>query len=265
MPTTEAKFLVNSYVQQWGLTIEREIVTPSGIICFGKQGNVPIVLKVPHPHSDEVQQKDVLRYYNGNGAVRVLQAENQALLLERLVPGRPVRALTDSGSDAQATRIFCQTAKQLHTAKGTLTGFKTLAELASGFDSYRKRGDQTLSITEVNQAQDVFLSLLSSQAAPVLLHGDLHHDNILSDDVRGWVAIDPKGVIGEPAYEAGAWLRNPMGQYSARDIIEKRVAIMVEELGWNQQRIVAWGYAQAILSAIWSVEDKGSPSKAGAC
>lgn len=258
MPITAAK-LVTSYAQQWGLTIEQEITTPSGILCFGKQGSVPIVLKVPYSHSDEVQQKNVLRYYNGNGAVRVLRAEGQVLLLERLVPGQHVFALTHSGRDAQATRIFCYTAKQLHAATGTFTGFKTLAELASGFDSYRKSGDHTLPIDEVNQAQDMFLNLLSSQATPVLLHGDLHHDNILRDDVRGWVAIDPKGYIGEPTYEAGAWLRNPMQQYITRDIMEKRVAIMVEELGWNAQRIIAWGYAQAILSAIWSVEDKAEP------
>jgi streptomycin 6-kinase len=80
---------------------------------------------------------------------------------------------------------------------------------------------------------------------------------------RGWAAIDPKGYVGEPLYEAGAWLRNPNVQFGAApQIIERRIAIMAQELSWNRERLLQWSYAQAVLSAIWCIEDKQSPEAA---
>ncbi|MFN8423788.1 MAG: aminoglycoside phosphotransferase family protein [Anaerolineae bacterium] len=83
-------------------------------------------------------------------------------------------------------------------------------------------------------------------------------------DAPAWLAIDPQGVIGEPAYEAGAWLRNPLpwllggGERRARSISTRRVAILAEALGVERERIAAWGAAQAVLSAWWSIEDHGA-------
>src|SRR5438067_1309862 len=78
------------------------------------------------------------------------------------------------------------------------------------------------------QAEAIFAALLATQVAPVLLHGDLHHENILAAARQPWLAIDPKGVVGEPAYEAGALLRNPLPwlleQPDPRGVTARRVA-----------------------------------------
>jgi streptomycin 6-kinase len=91
------------------------------------------------------------------------------------------------------------------------------------------------------------------------LHGDLHHDNLLSATRMPYVAIDPKGVLGEPAYEIGAFLRNPLPDFLAREnphkLMERRVDMTVEYLGFDRQRIIGWGFAQAVLSAVWCDED----------
>lgn len=195
----------------------------------------------------------------------MLNSDGAAVLLERLSPGRHLIELTKAGRDDEATRIFCQIVRQLHSAKGSLENFRPIAELALGFDRYLDSSDRVISAEEVQQAKELYLSLIASQASPVLLHGDLHHDNILNDDVRGWVAIDPKGYVGEPVYEAGAWLRNPMQsirQFALCNIVERRIFIMIETLGWNRERILKWSYTQAILSAIWSIEDKEKPDAA---
>jgi streptomycin 6-kinase len=90
----------------------------------------------------------------------------------------------------------------------------------------------------------MFAELAASQGPRCLLHGDLHQTNILWDEQRGWLAIDPKGVIGEPAYEFGAALRNPdVG------LADRRIHIIAERTGLDRERVAGWAYAQAVLSA----------------
>ena len=75
-----------------------------------------------------------------------------------------------------------------------------------------------------------------------------------------WLAIDPKGVYGEPAYDVGAWLRNPLDLLQwpqLGQLLAQRVAIFSEMLSLDRQRLVGWGVAQAVLSAWWSYEDHG--------
>jgi len=93
--------------------------------------------------------------------------------------------------------------------------------------------------------------------------GDLHHDNILEDERRGWLAIDPKGVVGETAFETGALLRNPgpdPALWADAKTILRRTAILAERLGLERQRILAWCFAQAALSALWRLEDGLDPT-----
>jgi streptomycin 6-kinase len=109
-----------------------------------------------------------------------------------------------------------------------------------------------------DRAERIFAELLQSQASPVLLHGDLHHDNILSGPDGSWRAIDPKGVTGEPIYELGAFLRNPgtlLDHPSAAAVTERRIAIFAEMLGFDRDRILAWTQTQMVLSAWWTIED----------
>jgi streptomycin 6-kinase len=86
----------------------------------------------------------------------------------------------------------------------------------------------------------------------------LHHDNILYDHKLGWRAIDPKGVIGEAAYETGAMLRNPGANravYSDPRILDRRVSIMTERLDLDRKRILAWNFVQFVLSQIWMIQN----------
>lgn len=92
----------------------------------------------------------------------------------------------------------------------------------------------------------------------MVLHGDLHHDNILRCERQQWLAIDPKGVIGEPAYEVGAFLRNPMPQIfkhpKPHQLIQRRIALLSELTGLDAQRIKLWHFVQVLLSVYWSID-----------
>jgi streptomycin 6-kinase len=96
-------------------------------------------------------------------------------------------------------------------------------------------------------------------ATPVLLHGDLHHDNILTATRQTWLAIDPKGIVGEPAYETGPLLLNMFSKEDpqAEKVLARGIAQLSEELGLDQQRIHGWALSRAVLSAIWDLEDTG--------
>ena len=92
----------------------------------------------------------------------------------------------------------------------------------------------------------------------MLLHGDLHHDNILQNS-DNWLVIDPKGFIGDPAFEPAAYLCNPIPELlqenQPREIIENRINICSTELGIDSRRIADWLYAKSVLCWTWSLED----------
>ncbi|HET9905910.1 MAG TPA: aminoglycoside phosphotransferase family protein, partial [Anaerolineales bacterium] len=96
---------------------------------------------------------------------------------------------------------------------------------------------------------------------PLLMHGDFHHFNILSSE-RGWLVIDPKGVVGPAGYEVGPFLINPWGEMSneinQRQMTVRRIDILHERLGFERERIREWGLAHAVLSAWWHIEDNTS-------
>ena len=113
----------------------------------------------------------------------------------------------------------------------------------------------------VDRAANVFVDLCAG-APRVLLHGDLHHDNILRSDREGWLAIDPFGVRGDPGFEAGALLYNPDPERhddTLLGLVPARVEQLADGLGQPVDRIVAWGFVMAVLSEVWTTEGDGVP------
>ena len=116
--------------------------------------------------------------------------------------------------------------------------------------------------TLIDKAKGIAIELHQSMGEPVLLHGDLHHFNILSANRQPWLAIDPKGVVGEREYEVGALLRNPAPDSSTRmdtrKLLARRVDMLAEILGFDRQKIRAWGFSQAVLAAVWCIDSKAN-------
>ena len=221
------------------------------------------VLKVGIPNSESHTEIAALRVYAGRGAVRLLDSDPDRglLLLERAMPGTPLVELDD---DREATEIAADLMRDLWQPVPADHTFPTVAEWATGLKRLRARyegGTGPLPVRLVEMAEDRFTTLLGSEADRVVLHGDLHHRNILRADRRPWLAIDPKGVVGEPAYEVGALLRNPLPRLfrsgSARRTLALRVDLLSERLSIDRARLLGWGLAQAVLSAWWTIEDHG--------
>jgi streptomycin 6-kinase len=251
--------------QRWSLTILPPFASMSYnyVAPAVRADGTDAVLKLGVPNPELLTEIEALRLFDGRGIVRLLDAdpERGALLLERLKPGTLLSSVTD---DEQATSIAAQVMQQLWRPVPPEHPFPTVARWAAGLQRLRDRfdgGTGPFPTTWVERAERLFAELIESMDEPVLLHGDLHHYNILAAERQPWLALDPKGVVGEAAYEVGALLRNPcsriLGEPGVRRISARRLDQLAAELGFDRERLVGWGVAQAVLSAWWVYEDHG--------
>ena len=257
--------LIADCERRWSLKVGAafELVSYSYVATATRADGTKTVLKIGVPTNELSAEIEALRHFAGRGSVRLLDADPDwgALLLERVVPGTP---LTDLADDDQATLDAAQVMRQLWHPVPPGHSFASVADWAAVLSRLRARFGGTtgpLPAVLVDRAERLFAELVASMGQPVLLHGDLHHENILAAQRQPWLAIDPKGVTGEPEYEVGALLRNPMPQLLAmphpEHVLARRMDILAESLGFDRGRLRAWGLAQAVLAAWWSIEDHG--------
>lgn len=248
---------VEDRIDAWRIVVDHLVETEGSILAFGQRDNESVVLKITRNPGDEWRSGEVLHAFEGNGVVRVLDYVDGAVLLERLKPGNSLVSMVDNGGDDRATAILADVMGRM-SPRAPASAASTVQEWARGFERHTAGGDGQIPKPLLEAAHHVYSRLCASQSRPRLLHGDLHHYNVLLDSERGWLAIDPKGVIGEPEYELGAALRNP---YERPDLFTEPAAItrradrFGRELHLDVGRILAWAFAQAVLAAIWAVED----------
>lgn len=221
-----------------------------------------VVVKAHAPTDEFPLESEALRLFGGRGMAELLACddENKVMLLEALQPGALLKQVED---DAEATSIAAAVMRQFWRPAPANHPFPTVADWGRGFTRLREHyagGNGPFPPRLLDEAEHLFADLSASMAEPVLLHGDLHHDNILAAQRQPWLAIDPKGLVGEPAYETGALLRNPLPELlqtlQPGRILAHRIDQLAEELSLNRARIRGWALAQAVLSAWWNVEDE---------
>ena len=238
--------------------------TPQTIGGFAQRD---VVLKMGVPNNEMRSEMAALRLFNGEGACRLLEYDEEKcwMLLERLNPGVMLAAMED---DEEATRIAAEVMKRIWRGLDTFVldhhenKFIQLTDwFLGGFERMRKRfNGRTGPLNEklVERVESSVKDFFAENHNPVLMHGDFHHFNILSSE-RGWLIIDPKGVIGPAGYEIGPLMMNPWGSISdgsrLKVQIKKRIDILYEHLGFERERIREWSLAHAILSAWWGIED----------
>ncbi|HEV3470103.1 MAG TPA: aminoglycoside phosphotransferase family protein [Pyrinomonadaceae bacterium] len=254
---------------RWGLELGRafEPVSYNYVLRAARADGTRVVLKVGFPGRELAREAAALRHFDGRGCARLLESDLEAgaLLIARLEPGTSLVELANDEQDDEATRAAAVVMRELWRAAPERHDFPTAADWAEGFGRLRSRfggGCGPLPEEPVAEAEALFRELLDAAPEPLLLHADLHHGNILAAGRGRWLAIDPQGLIAEPAYEAGALLRNPLPQlFRARrpvELLSRRLDTLAAELNLDRARLRAWGRAQAVLSAWWSIEDHGA-------
>ena len=256
--------LLADYAHRWSLQLESPFALSYNYVVPARRADgSAVVLKVGYPSREFVNEIDALQLYAGDGMVQLLDVDREqgVMLLERLQPGDMLSTLAD---DEEATIIATTVMRKLWRPAPAVHSFPTVAEWAQGLQRHRARFDGGVGPLPQRlfaEAEAHFRDLLAANEPPLLLHGDLHHFNILRAQRQPWLAIDPKGLVGDPAYEVGAFLYNPWPAFGSRpdvdDLLQRRVARLAEHLAFDRARIRGWGVAQAVLSACWTLEDNG--------
>jgi len=210
---------------------------------------------------DERRAGAVLRWWDGEGAVRVLatSTDGDALLLERAMGSLSLATLARTGDegDAAATRILCTVASRLHAPRPMAPPLPSLSDHFAALDAAAALGGV------FSACHAVARDLLAAPQDSVVLHGDLHHGNVLDGGGRGWLAIDPKGYMGERGFDFANILCNPDAALATLPgRLERQVGLIAHEARLDPARLLAWVAAWAGLSAAWHLEDGTPPETA---
>lgn len=250
---------ISQLAEQW----QFEFISPVPNLSYGfvakvKQkstDNVAILKMTPPSVNLRAEMNWLQAVTLASPKVFCMNAEGTAALMEYIKPGVPLSHTVGSLSDVIATIIIAQTIKKIQKQQNPTTyAFKPLHTLSKDFDLLNKVYDKKL----LAKASKYFAELNNETVKPVLLHGDLHHDNILSGQ-HGWRVIDPHGYIGHPAAEVGALFRNPQNHFPTdlplEIILRKRVDVLAAELPFPRDVIIAWGFCVTVISLSWTYQD----------
>jgi streptomycin 6-kinase len=202
---------------------------------------VEAVLKLQDPHRESEHEAAALELWDGEGAIRLLAHDpgQHALLLERCVPGTP---LAEAGQDA-ALELFIELLPRLW--KPAATPFRPLADEAAWWAEYLPGQDWSFAPEVQGAALEALRELPGSQGEQVLLHQDLHADNVLAAQREPWLAIDPKPLAGEREFGVAPIVRSFELGHSKRDVLH-RFDRLTAELGLDRERARGWTIAQTV-------------------
>ncbi len=236
--------LLDEVATSWGLTPGRAY--PPGAVGHAVRvelaDGTPAVLKLSNPDRETVKEPDALERYDGDGAVRLLARDDahHAMLLERCEPGT---FLSAAGEDVDTLGVFIGLLPRLWKSGD---GFASLEDEAAIWidEITRDCRDSQLGDAALSYLRD----LPSTQGEQVLLHQDLHGENVLAAQREPWLVIDPKPLVGEREFSIAPIVRSFELGHSKRDALY-RLDRLTSELGLDRDRALGWTIAQTVA---WS-------------
>ena len=271
--------LIEEASKRWGLTDVQPVPNLSyNFVAFAKRGKEDVMLKIGVPNPELNSEMAALKLFDGDGACQLLACDEEHgfLLLERLNPGTVLADITD---DDERTNIAVDVMQKIWRPVDSLESNSLLfgsGQQAARLQKFIKLSDWFGELKNIRphfdggtgpfpkklleQVESVLPELFANENVK-LIHGDFHHFNVLSSE-RGWLAIDPKGVIGPAGYEIGPLMINPWGSLSDgvsfKAQTKRRIDIFRERLGWERETILKWATAHAVLSTWWDTQPDGT-------
>lgn len=243
--------MFETYLKRWNLTPDGEpIETHTSNLLPVKSPDGAAMLKIPKNNDTDEQTEIALRCYNGIGAVKLLAADGLTTLMERTDP-QDLKSLALSGQDDQASKVIATTIAKLHQYSGPLPDLPIIEDV---FAPLLTSTDPRFTAC-ASSAREML-----AEPNRILLHRDIHHENILNSP-RGWLAIDPKGVIGPPIYEFANSFHNPVPHIELlrdADRMLRMADIFAENSPHSAKDLLRAAHAHAGISTIWHESDGGS-------
>ncbi len=257
--------IVEKMSKQWQLQHINPVKKMSwNYIALAMQNNnCPVVLKLSCDRKLIQDEYNALKHFDGNGAIRVIDInlECNALLLEQAIPGYLLKE--QHPLKIQDTiNIYATVVKKLSTCKLTNKNYTHAREWCDAID---KIHDVRISKNIIDKANELRSKLLATAQHEYLCHGDLHLENIIQHG-SDWLIIDPKGIIGEMAFEAAAFdLISNDEMKDNNDTISSKIIDRTTQLSNALEipydRLLSWIFLRIIISAQWFIEDNGDPSQ----
>jgi streptomycin 6-kinase len=227
-----------------------------------KNRDVPVALKLSCDKQLMQDEYKALKHFDGHGSIKVLDLnlEKNALLLERAIPGDLLKD-DHPAKIADTMAIYASVVNQL--ASRPLPKEHSYKHASDWLKAIDRISDERVEKRYIQKAQEIRSFLLNSTEREYLCHGDLHLENIIKHEDT-WLAIDPKGIIGEMAFEAAAC--DLISEEERKDTetigkkISERVALLSNALDLDYDRLLYWIFLRVIISVKWFVEDNGDPS-----
>lgn len=249
---------VAQLAQELALTDLRPLQNLSyNYLLLGKQQDQEVVLKLSINEHELNREAAALQIYAGSGAVQLLAQQPGALLLQRALPGTPLSTYFPNHEDV-AAEITVSLIQKLHNIPISYEyPFPALTNMLDVLDQ-----DWPIPQEILKKARNLREHLESTTKHVLLLHGDLHQDNMIQHDNQ-WLIIDPKGIIGDPAYEVAIYLCNPINKMFAssysptliKTLMSRRIKFFAQRLAIEEQRLYDWGLLRAIMGWIWNLQD----------
>ncbi|WP_328470102.1 aminoglycoside phosphotransferase family protein [Streptomyces sp. NBC_00448] len=253
---------VAGYLDRWGLTAERVFAAGgqiSMIVLVRTDDGTPAVLKVGMVNRETAQEHAALAHWGGRGAVRLLRAdpEQGAMLLERLHADVSLRSLAEAKAMLEAAGVL----QRLWVAPADEHPFTTVEEYTGALvPLLRERRGQPYAEDArplIDEALARWESLVGTAPEAVLLHGDYHHGNVLAGDRVPWLAIDPKPLVGERAYDLAWLVRDRLSTLAAqpgsRAAARRRLAKLADSLEVDPERLRGWAFFRAVEAGVWGL------------
>jgi len=241
------------WMKKWNLVQDgTPIATPGSSLLPVKMNNAMAMLKIARDEH-EIRGGKVQQWWDGNGAARVFARNANALVMERAQGRQSLMHMALHGQDDNASRIACNTVAQLHAHARRIANRPQLAPLQLWFaDLFAAARSNPALQQSANAAQ----RLLAKPKDITVLHGDIHHDNILDFSDRGWLAIDPKGLLGERGFDYANLILNPdLPTVTDPDRFSRQVQVVSHAAKLDRHRLLCWVLAFAGLSAVWFIQD----------
>ena len=248
----KVEHILRHHIKEWNLTPDGDrFQTHSSLLQPVLYEDLECMLKISLT-PEEKRGGKLLEWWNGKGVANVLKSDEDAILMEKIVSDYSLKSMSLNGKDDCSTRIICKVANLLHSCNK-----KSLPELIPlniWFKDLFLSADRYGSL--FLKAGEIAASVLENQTDLTVLHGDLHHDNILFSSTKGWVAIDPKGLFGDKAFDYVNILCNPTKEIALSEgRLMKQIKIISQNSGVNINHILKWTIAWAALSAVWLLND----------
>jgi streptomycin 6-kinase len=251
--------MFDRYLASWGLTPDGEpIITNSSRLLPVRSGGAPAMLKIA-VEAEERRGAALMVWWNGEGAARVLAHDGDALLMERATGEASLVEMARNNCDDQASRILCAVAAKLHAPRDCPPP-STIIPLSRWFEALDPAASKHGGV--FGKAAAAARKLLAEPQEIVVLHGDIHHGNVLDAGPRGWLAIDPKGLMGERGFDFANIFCNPdLETATAPGRLARQVNVVAEAAGLERGRLLKWILAYSGLSAAWILEDGEWPER----